>query len=120
LFNLIKTIGFSFGVTVVTSLVYRGSQENWSRLVGFLDSTSPGYSFFLQQTDLDDGTAQTGAYLVQIIQAQSYMLTYSHVTEVLALLALAGIPLTYFMRTKVKPPAVPTEASLERTDAATA
>jgi DHA2 family multidrug resistance protein len=120
LFNLIKTIGFSFGVTVVTSLVYRGSQENWSRLVGFLDSTSPGYSFFLQQTDLDDGTAQTGAYLVQIIQAQSYMLTYSHVMEVLALLALAGIPLTYFMRTKVKPPAVPTEASLERTDAATA
>ncbi|MEJ2090142.1 MAG: hypothetical protein P8Y69_17105, partial [Gammaproteobacteria bacterium] len=103
LFNLVKTIGFSFGVTFVSMLVYRGSQEEWSRLVGFLDPTRPGYAFFLQETGLDDGSAQAGAFLAKLVERQSAILTYTHTMEVLALVALCGIPLTYFMRTKPSP-----------------
>jgi DHA2 family multidrug resistance protein len=118
LFNLVKTIGFSFGVTFVTVLVYRGTQENWSRLVEFLDPTRPGYSFFLQQSGLDDGGARSGAFLAQMIDAQSNILTYTHVMQILALIALCGIPLTCFMRTKAVQPAQPAAEHAGVADAA--
>lgn len=118
LFNLVKTIGFSFGATFVTMLVYRGTQENWSRLVGFLDPTRPGYSFYLQETGLDDSSAETGAFFVQLIQAQSSLLTYTHVMEVMAVIALSGIPLTYFMRTRARRPATAVGRSAKTAGAA--
>lgn len=107
LFNLVKTIGFAFGVTFVTTLVYRGNQENWSRIVGFLDPTRPGYSYYLQQSGYDDGTAEAGALLYRVVEAQAGMLTYAHTMELLVLVSLCGIPLTIFMRTKPNPSAVP-------------
>lgn len=99
LFNLVKTIGFSFGVTFVTTLVYRGTQENWSRIAGFLDPTRPGYSYYLQQSGYDDGSAEAGALLFQVMKSQGDILTYTHTMEVLAIVVLFSIPLTYFMRT---------------------
>ncbi len=67
--------GFSFGVTFISMLICRGTQANWSRMTGFPDPTRPGYSLFLQEIGLDDGTAETGALLVQIVEAQSGILT---------------------------------------------
>lgn len=104
LFNLVKTIGFSFGVTFVTALIYRGTQENWSRIAGFLDPTRPGYSYYLQQAGIDDGTPEAGALLFQIMESQSSILTYTHTMEVLALIVICSIPLTFFMRTKTEAP----------------
>lgn len=103
LFNLVKTIGFSFGVTFVSTLIYRGVQENWSRLAGFLDPTRPGYSFYLRAADVDDGTAEAGALIFQVMETQSNLLTYTQSMEVLALLTLCGIPLVLFMRTTPEP-----------------
>ncbi len=100
LFNLVKTIGFSLGVTFVTTLVYRGTQENWANIVGFLDPTRPGYSYYLQAAGYDDGTPEAGALLFQVMQTQSGILTYNHTMEMLTLLVLCGLPLTLFMRTK--------------------
>ena len=114
LFNPFKTLGFSFGVTFVSMRIYRGTQANWSRMTGFLDPTRPGYSFFLQEMGLDDGTAETGALLVQIVEAQSGILTYTHAMEVMALFALCGIPLTFFMRTKPTPRPVDTAFQNQR------
>lgn len=104
LFNLVKTIGFSLGVTFVTALIYRGTQENWSRIAGFLDPTRPGYSFYLQQAGIDDGTPEAGALLFQVMKSQSGILTYTHTMEVLALIVICSIPLTFFMRTKKEAP----------------
>jgi len=104
---LVKTIGFSFGVTFVSMLVYRGTQENWSRLAGQLDPTRPGYSYFLQETGLDDGSADAGALLFQVMESQTAILTYTHTMEMLTVLALCGIPLTLFLRTKPGPPVAP-------------
>ena len=105
LFNLVKTVGFSFGATFVTTLVYRGTQANWSRLAGNLEPTRPGYSYYLQQSGLDDGSAEAGAFFTELLQTQSSLLTYTHTMEVLALVAICGIPLTYYMRTKAHSPA---------------
>jgi hypothetical protein len=63
---------------------------------------------------LDDGTAETGALLVQIVEAQSGILTSTHAMEVMALFALCGIPLTFFMGTKPIPGSVDTAFRNER------
>ena len=102
LFNLVKTIGFAFGVTFVTTLVYRGMQENWSRIAGFLNPSRPGYSYYVQATGYDDGSAELGALAFRLVEAQSAILTYSHTMEVLASLGLCAIPLVLFMRTQTK------------------
>lgn len=107
LFNLVKTLGFSFGVTFVTALIYRGTQENWANIVGYLDPTRPGYSYYLQAAGYDDSTPEAGALLFEVVQSQSGILTYTHAMEVLALLALCGLPLILFMRTKPKPTPMP-------------
>ncbi len=113
-FLLLRAFGFSFGATFISMLIYRGTQANWSRMTGFLDPTRPGYSFFLQEMGLDDGTAETGALLVQIVEAQSGILTYNHAMEVMVLFAFRGIPLTFFMRTKPTPRPVDTAFRNER------
>lgn len=113
LFNLVKTIGFALGVTVVTTLIYRGNQENWSRIVGFLDPSRPGYSYYLQRSGYDDGSAQAGALLFEVVQVQSSMLTYTQVMEVLTLFSLCGIPLTIFMRSRATAPGGPRPAGAE-------
>ena len=100
LFNLVKTIGFSFGVTFVTTLIYRGTQENWSRMSEFLDPTRPGYSWFIQQSGYDDGSAEAGALLFRILESQADIVTFVQTTEVLAILVLCSIPLALFMRTR--------------------
>ena len=111
LFNLVKTIGFSLGVTFVTTLIYRGTQENWSRLTGFLDPTRPGYELYIQQSGLDDGSPEAGALLFQALKAQSDILTYTHAMEVLALIVVCSLPLTLFMHTRAAPPAAPAAAT---------
>ena len=103
LFNLVKTIGFSFGVTFVSTLVYRGTQENWSRIVEFLDPTRAGYSYYVQSTGLADGTPEIGALMFQVVEVQSKILTYTQAMEVLALLSLCAIPLVFFMHSKSEP-----------------
>lgn len=100
LFNLVKTIGFSLGVTFVTAIIYRGTQENWAHISGLLDPTRPGYSYYLQQAGIDDGTPEAGALLFQLMQTQAGILTYTHTMEVLALVVVCSIPLTVFMQTK--------------------
>ena len=113
LFNLVKTIGFAFGVTFVSTLVYRGTQENWSRIAGFLDPTRAGYAYFVQASGYDDRSPDLGALAFRLIEAQSAILTYIHSMEVLASIGLASIPLVVFMRTKAKAPVVSEPTDLE-------
>ena len=48
LFNLTKTLGFSFGTTAVGSLYYSGQLSNWSRYVGDI---TPSNSALMQYLD---------------------------------------------------------------------
>lgn len=98
LFNLLKTIGFSVGVTCLCSLIYRGTQRNWNRLGGFLDSTQPGYDKYLQDGGFTDGTPEAGAYASQLLSTQSGMLTYMQTMEVLIVLGICTMPFVVFLR----------------------
>ncbi len=98
LFNLIKTLGFSLGVTFLTTMIYRATQSNWNRYAGNLDPTAPAYEYFLQYTGYTDGTAGTGALLTGILGQQAGFLSLVQVMEVMAVLALCAIPLTLLLK----------------------
>lgn len=61
-------------------------------------------TIYLQQAGIDDGTPEAGALLFQVMKSQSGILTYTHTMEVLALIVVCSIPLTFFMRTKKEAP----------------
>ncbi|MEA2094109.1 MAG: DHA2 family efflux MFS transporter permease subunit [Pseudomonadota bacterium] len=97
LFNLTKALGFSFGTTLVTTLVYRGNQSNWNVYGGLLNPANPGYTKYLQAGGLTDMSPQAGAELSMLLASQSSMVTVVQTMEVLAVLSLCAIPLVMLM-----------------------
>jgi len=100
LLNLVKTVGFSFGVTFATTLVYRGTQENWNEYVGMLTPTTSGYNFFVQQVGTDNSSPQQlGTLFTEILTEQAGFLANIQTMEVMALVALAAMPLALLIKT---------------------
>ena len=98
LFNLVKTLGFSIGVTFITTLVYRGTQANWTRYTGQLNPTEPGYSYFLQQIGYSDGTAMTGALMTGLLGTQAGFLGIIQAMELMVIVGLSAIPLALLLK----------------------
>jgi DHA2 family multidrug resistance protein len=98
LFNLVKTLGFSIGVTIITTLVYRGTQANWARYAGQLNPAEPGYTHFLQQIGYSDGTASTGALMTGLLGIQAGFLGIIQTMEVMVVIGLGAIPLTWLLK----------------------
>lgn len=98
LFNFTKALGFSFGTTFVTTLVYRGEQQNWNAYTGNLNAAAPGYDYFLQSTGLTDLTPQAGADLGMLLASQSTMLTMVQTMQTLTVLSVCAIPLVLLLR----------------------
>lgn len=98
MFNFVKTLGFSFGVTFVGTMIYRGGQANWSRFVGDISWTNPGLAQFSAAAPLSGNLPRTGAVLGELLARQSEMLAITQLAETLAVLALAAMPLALLLR----------------------
>jgi DHA2 family multidrug resistance protein len=98
LFNLMKTLGFSGGVTLISTLVYRGTQANWARYAGHLNPAQPGYYHFLGRVDYGDATPAAGALMSQILGTQAGFLAIIQAMEIMVALALCALPLALFMK----------------------
>ena len=101
LFNLVKALGFAFGTTFVTTLVYRGNQFNWNVYGGLLNSANPGFTSYLQSGSLPDGSAQAGAELSMLLNTHSSMVTMIQTMESLVVLSICAMPLVFFLRRQV-------------------
>jgi DHA2 family multidrug resistance protein len=93
LFNFVKTLGFSFGTTLVSVLVYRGAQRDWNQAVGFLDPAARGYDRFFHGMGLDPTDPRAVAVASHVLQQEPMMVTIVKSAEVMAILALLAIPL---------------------------
>jgi hypothetical protein len=96
----VKTLGFSFGVTFVEILMYRGNQTNWNEYVGFITMTNPGLGRFLQGSGIESASGMAGALLGAELSAQTSMLSITQSAEVLMLLALLSIPLVLMLKAR--------------------
>lgn len=98
LFNFMKTLGFSFGVTFVEILIYRGNQSNWNEYAGFISLTNPGLDGFLAGPVIDPASGPAGALLGAELVRQTSILSVIQSAEILALLALLSIPLVLTLK----------------------
>jgi DHA2 family multidrug resistance protein len=111
-YNLIRNIGGSIGIAIVTTMVSRRAQFHQARLVDHLTPYDPLYALraqqgasLLQQRGLDPVTAQHGGLgiLYENTLRQAGMLSFADVFSLLSWMMLILIPLVLFMRST--PPA---------------
>jgi DHA2 family multidrug resistance protein len=107
IYNLIRNIGGSIGIAIVTTMVSRRAQVHQSRLVDHLTPFDPLYSLrsqqaatLLQQKGFDPVTAKYGGLgvIYENTLKQASMLAFADVFFLLSLLMLFLIPLVIFMR----------------------
>jgi len=94
LINTMRNLGGSFGISVATTVLARRGQFHHARLAESITALAPAYqargpSFSIQA-------------LIQTVQRQAQMLTYIDIFNLLAIVAAAAIPTTFFLR-QLKP-----------------
>jgi DHA2 family multidrug resistance protein len=102
LFNFVKTLGFSFGVTFVGTMIYRGSLGNWTRYVGDLSHANPAFGQILNGAPFASDLNLTAAALADELARQSGILAITQLAEILALFALLAMPLGLLLQTRAK------------------
>ena len=85
LFNLVKTLGFSFGTTAVGTLLYQGQLSNWSRYVGDISASNPAMNQYLDDIGSNVSYDTKVAYVVDLFETQMKILTISQIVEKVAL-----------------------------------
>jgi DHA2 family multidrug resistance protein len=107
IYNLVRNIGGSIGIAIVTTMVNRRSQFHQMRLVDNLTPYDPVYFLraqqganLLQQSGLDPSSANHGALgiIYQNMLRQASMLAFDDVFFMLAMMVLVLIPLVLFMK----------------------
>jgi DHA2 family multidrug resistance protein len=84
LFNLVKTLGFSFGTTAVGTLFYNGQLSNWSHYVGDISNTNPALGQYLNALGSGETYDAKMAYVTDVLELQMQILTISQIAELIA------------------------------------
>ena len=107
LYNLIRNIGGSIGIAVVTTMVSRRAQFHQARLVEHLTPYDPTYfltvrqgTALLRQRGLDPATADHGALgvIYENTIKQATMLSFADVFSLLTWMMIVLIPLVLLMK----------------------
>ncbi len=107
IFNLLRNVGGSVGIAIVTTIVERSQQTETSRLVSHISPFDPQAvqrMDALRQWMLSQGSppgtaaAQGSAAMFGMVQRQAAILSYIHTFRLLAFIFLALIPLILIMK----------------------
>jgi DHA2 family multidrug resistance protein len=107
LYNTMRNIGNSVGVSFVTTWVARRSQYHQSVLSAGISSSNPinqnrlvGFASFLQQRGFDPSTAghKAGGLVYLMLQQQASLLSYADTFHLMGILFLAVIPAVFLLR----------------------
>jgi DHA2 family multidrug resistance protein len=107
LYNLVRNIGGSIGIAIVTTMVSRRSQFHQARLVDHLTPYDPMYTLraqqgatVLQQKGIDPSSANHGGLgiMYENLIRQAAMLSFADVFYLLTWMMIILIPLVLFMK----------------------
>ena len=99
LFSLVRNIGSSIGISIVSLFLARNLQVNHSELAGALTP----YSMQLQQLPPRFSDNAAGLQMLDaMVNQQALMISYNNDFKLMMLITLAAIPLAIMLR---KPPA---------------
>jgi len=107
LYNLVRNIGGSIGIAIVTTMVSRRSQFHQARMVDHLTPYDPMYALraqqgatLLQQKGIDPSSANHGGLgiMYENMIRQAAMLSFADVFYLLTWMMIILIPLVLFMK----------------------
>ena len=105
--NLAQTLGGSFGIAGITTMVARRTQFHQSRLVDGLNFSNPDYTaglqgltdtFFGVDGSLVDAAQRAQATLYRAVQLQANTYAYADAFYLLGLACIVAIPLVFIMK----------------------
>ena len=106
--NLFQTLGGSFGIAAIETILARRTQFHQSRLVDHLTFTNPDYAASVRQfatsafgrvnSSLTDATQQAQAAIYRTIQQQAATIAYDDAFYVLTIICVLAIGLVFFMK----------------------
>jgi DHA2 family multidrug resistance protein len=108
IFNLMRNIGGSLGIAMVTTVLARRQQIHTSVLGAHVDAYSPQARALLEQlraafmargADLATATEQARAAVFGLVQRHAAMLSFTDVFRLMALLFVFLLPLLFLMKT---------------------
>ena len=110
IFNLMRNLGGSLGIAMITTFISRGSQSNQSVLVGHFSQLNPVYQQRLAAIHAGlaahsnpwNAAQQAYGILYGILRQQAALLTYIHNFRLFGIVCLVFTPLVFLFK-KVKP-----------------
>ena len=107
LYNLLRNLGGSLGISTVTTLLTRGEQAHQNMLVGNLTGSNPAYwntlerlrgVFAMRGGGVATGSRMAEASMYRNLVQQATLASYIDVFRLLAYLSLLCIPFLFFFR----------------------
>lgn len=96
LFSLMRNIGSSIGISVVTLLLTQNTQINHSELVKFINPYNPNLTTVLPGAATGD--KQMLAVVDQLVNQQALMISYVNDFKFMMLITIAAMPLVFFLK----------------------
>jgi MFS transporter, DHA2 family, multidrug resistance protein len=106
LYNLLRNLGGSLGISLVTTLLTRGAQAHQSMMVANLTGSNPAYwntlerfsGFFSEQRGAGSAARMAMGAIYRDMVRQATLASYIDVFRLLAYLSLLCIPFLFFFR----------------------
>ncbi len=102
LFSLMRTFGFSLGISAVTTILTRHAQIAWNHLGGFINPFNPALYDYLQPLQLTLSNPLSAFVLAQELGAQSMMLAIVDVYIMITWSFICMLPMILLLKTRRK------------------
>ncbi len=103
LFSLMRTFGFSLGISIVATILTRHTSIAWNHLVGFINPFNPAVSAYLAPLDLLPNNPLSALILAQEVSSQAQMLAIVDVYIVITWSFVVMYPLILLLKSSQKP-----------------
>jgi len=102
LFSLMRTFGFSIGISAVLTVFARHTQIAWNQIGGFLQPFNPAVIAYLQPLHLKPTDAEAAALFAMEVGRQAQMVAIVDVYMVITWSFILMLPLAYLLKDKRK------------------
>jgi DHA2 family multidrug resistance protein len=98
LFSLMRTFGFSIGISTVATILTRHTQTAWNHLIGFLNPFNPAVLQYLQSFGLKPTSPLSAALLAHEVSRQAQMLAVIDVFIMIGWSFFAIFPMIFLLK----------------------
>lgn len=98
IFNLFRTIGSSFGISIATTFQFRDAQQQWNSLSQSVTPYNPNLQLWLSETGKSLSDPTTQSILQEQVHKQSEVLAFVHTFTFITLLFVLIVPLLFLVR----------------------